>query len=298
MRAHFAPLGIALEVEADDAALICAVAETCRGWEARVEPDVAPLSLQLELGPVAVGDPVARPEGACLSIRGGVEAWADAARGSAWCRLPSAAALGDPAFRERVLDSLVLWMLTRRGRTPVHAAAFVAGGAAILLAGPSGSGKSCLAWAACRAGFALLSDDTVYVETLPRLRLWGIPRPIHLFPEDAPEHADAPLRLRNGKRKRAIVRPPAPGPITADAAVLCLLARGDGVALEPLDPAAALAVLGPPEPGFDLLAHDIEAALRRIADRGAWRLTLGNDPREAIRLLAANLPRLAEKAAR
>jgi hypothetical protein len=68
------------------------------------------------------------------------------------------------------------------------------------------------------------------------------------------------------------------------------------VALEWLDPSTALAALGPPEPGFDLLATEIEAGLRRITRRGAWRLTLSAEPREAIALLAANLPRLIEHA--
>lgn len=295
----FAPLGIALRVDADCVALVDAVAAMCLGCEAPIGPDTPRLHLRLRLGPVAVGDgePAIRIDGARLSIRGdGVDAGADARQGRAWCRVGDARRFGDPGFRERVLDTLILWMITRCDRTPVHASAFVAGGIGVMLAGRSGSGKSCLAWAAHAAGYALLSDDTVYVETRSRFRLWGIPRAIHLFPEDAPERADAPIRLRNGKRKRAIALPVARRAV-ASRAVLCVLARGERVALDPLDPDAAIAVIGAPEPGFDLLEAEAAAAIRHITRKGAWRLTLGADPHAAIRLLAANLPRLEERTA-
>lgn len=297
--AYFSPLGLTLRVEASDPRLIEAVATACRGWEAPADADGPMLELRLSIGPVPVtdGGRVVRTDGLQLSIRGDVEAHADAGRGRAWARVAHVEAFDDPSFREQVLDCLLLWLLTRNGRTPIHASGFAVGNTAILLAGPSGSGKSCLALAAHAAGFPLLSDDTVYLETERRLRIWSVPRPVHLFPKDAPRQEDAPIRLRNGKRKRAIALPAPAHPVTATAASLCVLARGDRVSLEPLAPPAVLAALGPLEPGFDLLAAEIEAGLRRITRRGAWRLTLGTEPGEAIALLAANLPRLIEHAA-
>lgn len=297
--AYFSPLGVTLRVTASHPRLITAVASACRGWEAPADPHGPVLELRLMTGPVPVGDgiPSVTVDGLRLSIRGGTEAHADAGQGYAWSRVPHASAFDDPAFREQVLDCLLLWLLTRNGRTPIHASGFVAGTTAILLAGPSGSGKSCLALAAHAAGFPLLSDDTVYLETERRLRIWGVPRPVHLFSEDAPGQEDAPIRLRNGKRKRAVALPASAQPVTAAAASLCVLARGDRVTLEPLTPPEALATLGPLEPGFDLLSVEIETGLRRITQRGAWRLTLGTNPDEAIALLAQNLPRLIEHAA-
>lgn len=297
--AYFSPLGVMLRVQASHPRLIEAVATACRGWEAPTDPHGPMLHLSLKVGPVPVDGtgPVVDTHGLHLSIRGDVEAHADAEHGDAWCRVANAEAFDDPGFREQVLDCLILWLLTRNGRTPIHASAFAAGSTAILLAGRSGSGKSCLALAAHSAGFPLLSDDTVYLETERRFRVWGIPRPVHLFPEDAPRREDAPIRLRNGKRKRAIALPSPPLPVTTDAASLCVLRRGDRASLEWLDPAVALTALGPLEPGFDLLTTDIEAGLRRLTRRGAWRLTLSAEPKEAIALLAANLPRLLERAA-
>jgi hypothetical protein len=297
--AYFSPLGVMLRVRANHPRLIEAVATACRGWEAPPDPHGPILDLWLKVGPVPVDGtgPVVDTDGPHLSIRGDIEAGADAGRGHAWCRVADAGAFDDPGLREQVLDCLILWLLTRNGRIPIHASAFAAGSTAILLAGRSGSGKSCLALAAHSAGFPLLSDDTVYLELEHKFRVWGIPRPVHLFPEDAPQREQAPIRLRNGKRKCAIALPARPQPVTADAATLCVLRRGDHVALEALDSSAALAALGPLEPGFDLLTADIAAGLRRITQRGAWRLTLGADPEEAIALLSANLSRLTERAA-
>ena len=298
--AHFAPLGLTLRVEASNAELIRAVAAACRGWEAPAEPGGAGLHLHLQVGPVPLGgaEPLVRAEGSRLSISGGVAAAADADLGRAWCRVGDARAFDDPALRERVLDCLILWLVTRNGRTPLHAAGIVAGGTAILLAGRSGSGKSCLALAAHRAGFPLISDDTVYVEMESRFRIRGVPRPIHLFAKDVPGHGPGPIRWRNGKRKHAVALPIPAQPVTADRAVLCVLDRGgDKARLEPLAPDAARAALGPPEPGFDLLADDIAVVLNRITHRGAWRLRLSHDPAEAVDLLAANQALLAEWAA-
>ena len=297
--AYFSPLGVMLCVKASHPRLIEAVAVACRGWEAPADPHGPTLHLQLKVGPVPVDGtgPVVETNGLHLSIRGDTEAGADAGRGHAWCRVADADAFDDPGFREQVLDCLILWLLTRNGRTPIHASAFAVGSTAILLAGRSGSGKSCLALAAHSAGFPLLSDDTVYLEAERKFRVWGIPRPVHLFPEDAPQQEGAPIRLRNGKRKRAIALPAPLRPVTADAATLCVLQRGDRVSLESLSPSAALTALGPLEPGFDLLAADIAAGLRRITRRGAWRLTLSAEPKEAIALLAANLSRLTGHAA-
>jgi hypothetical protein len=68
-----------------------------------------------------------------------------------------------------------------------------------------------------------------------------------------------------------------------------LLERGDRVAIEPVEPAEAVAALTILEPGFDLLPAESEAAARAISGRGGWRLTLGDDPGEAIDCLLERL---------
>jgi hypothetical protein len=202
--------------------------------------------------------------------------------------------LGDVGNRRPAIEPLLLYLLARRDRTPLHASAFMLDGLAVVLAGSSGMGKSCLAHAAQRAGLRVLSDDTVHVQLTPALRVWGLPRPIHLLPADAPDGGPAALRWRNGKLKRAV--PVASDrPLAADRAVLCLLKRGEAVKLDILDER-------PPhwpalEPGFDLLPAQSQAACVALTARGHARLTLGADPATAIAALQLHGAALARIAA-
>ena len=205
--AHFSLFGLALSVRSNDAAVLAALAAYCDRSAAPTRIGVPALDLSLIVDPSLEGT-ASSPllvEGPHMVIDGpGLIVRADAGRGRGSCRL-SAALRDDPEqLRERVLDPLLLFLITRRGRTPLHAAAFLAGDLAVLLAGPSGAGKSCLTLAASRAGFATLSDDTVFVEPGHRPGVWGLPGPIHLFAHDAPESGQV-IRLRNGKHKRPVM---------------------------------------------------------------------------------------------
>jgi len=184
-----------------------------------------------------------------------------------------------------VVDPLLLFLLTRAGRVPVHAAGVCVGETAVVLAGASGSGKSTLAHAALRAGLGVLSDDTVFVEREPALRVWGYPRPIHLLPESAEAAGvDGEPRLRGGRWKLAVPSASAgPAPTSASRAVLCLLERGEAVSLRSIPPEEAVAALvGALEPGFDHFRDGIPDVARALAAGGAWRLTLSADPEEAV----------------
>lgn len=293
-----APMGIPVLIEADDPALLQAALAAYAAWPA-VSGDASP-SLRLRLG-LAPGVPGmadrgdeetldVRVVGARLEMGGrGVRGGADAARGEGWCAVPPALAADPQRLAADVLDTLLLFLLTRAGRVPLHASGVVVGGTAAVLAGPSGSGKSTLALAALGAGLPVLSDDTVYVQLRPRLRVWGFPRPIHVFPEDAPAGAGGGLRLRSGRLKTAVPLPPA-GPLVADRAALFLLQRGDRAALGPISVDEAVdgmtALL---EPGFDHFREQLPAAVRALAAGGAWRLTLSARPAEALRLLRDTL---------
>lgn len=223
---------------------------------------------------------------------------ADADMGWACCTVDPALLERKQMLRDEVLDPLLLFLLTRSGRTPLHASGFLVGDLAVLLYGPSGSGKSCLALAAHQAGHELLSDDTVFVELRPELRVWGMPRPIHLLPADAPEGSGGTLRDRNGRLKHALPVGLSQRPRVAQSAILCLLERGSGALLEPVGEAEIRALADRLEPGFDLLRAESEAALARLGGSGAWRLRLSSEPAEAIDLLIGNLDRLEATAAR
>src|SRR6201999_3308211 len=175
----------------------------------------------------------------------------------------------------------LLFLLTRSGRMPIHAAGVMCGKTALVLAGPSGSGKSTLSLAAMTRGLQILSDDTVYIQPQPRFRIWGFPRPVHVFPADAPGFIQE-TRLRAGKLKAVVPVPPPVELPVADHAAVVLLERGDQVRLQPVEPSVAVAALSRLEPGFDLLSRESAKAVAAVTALGCWRLTLTRDPAAAI----------------
>jgi hypothetical protein len=294
------PLGIRTVVHADDAGLLRAAAAAYAAWveppAGPVEP-ASPVTIRLSLGPSASvrGAVDVRVSGHRLAMAGaGVDGWADARLREAACVVPPDLAADPARLAAEVLDTLALFLLTRAGRVPLHAAAFVAGGTAVLLAGPSGSGKSTLALTAQGLGLGVLSDDTVYVQLRPAPRVWGFPRPIHVFPEQAPGSVDGDaLRLRSGKLKAAVPLAPASAPyLFADRAVLVLLERGTRVSLDAISADEAVRRMAELlEPGFDHFREQLPDAVRACAGGGAFRLTLSRDPARAIRALLDSLGR-------
>lgn len=290
-----APLGIPLRIELGRGADRAAVSAACRGWEGAAEPGETPLRVRLERDPGLSGtrEPRVVVEGRSVRLTGpGAEGRAVVDARTASCAVSGGWFAAPERLRDEVLEPLVLFVLAHHDRTPLHASAFIAGGVAILASGPSGAGKSSLALAADRAGWPVLSDDTIYLQRQGRFRIWGLPRAAHLLPGDSRDLA-APTRTRNGQVKHAIpFGSTARGMVCADRATLCLLEHGSRAALEPLDAAGALGRLGPLEPGFDLFVRESAEAYGLLAANGAWLLTLSRDPAEAIALLAANLRRL------
>jgi len=292
LEAIFAPMGCSVHACADEPALLNALDAAFAGWEAPPVEAEPKLRIELKVSAALWGseEPDIAADAQSLHIRGcGVEALADA-RGFARASVSLQFATDTAALRAHVIEPLILFLLTSAGRAPIHAAGVVMDGRALLLAGPSGSGKSCLALAAHALGFDVLSDDTVYVQTRPELRAWGLPRPVHVYAEDAGSRLGA-IRSRNGKFKRAL-------PLSAGAqcwappGALILLETGVEVALRPIPASEAEAALVRPEPGFALRRAAITDAVSRMAAIGAWRLTLSANPAEAIALLAHRMPEI------
>jgi len=218
---------------------------------------------------------------------------ADLARRRAWARVTAGLVRDRERFRDGVLHALTLWMLTALDRQPLHAAGLERDGAVLLLAGPSGVGKSTLVYAALRDGLRVLAEDCVYLQEGIAPRVWGIPGRVHLLPDALrwfPELADTEPSLRaNGKTKRSVrvpqagMAPPSRG---MDRAGVCLLARGPSPGIERLSPRAVEAGLTARfEPGFHRFAHTIGVPVRRLAARGGWRLTLPASPLDAVPIL-------------
>lgn len=197
-------------------------------------------------------------------------------------------------FRHMILEALTLCLLTSFDRQPFHAAAVARGGAAVLMAGRGGVGKSTLTYAAARAGMKVLSEDTVYLQSEPRLRVWGHPRHLRL-PLDARRHFPeleelSPVVFEGGEEKLAVELAgldALPDPPVAERVGLCVVQRsGAGPGLERIDPEAATReLMRDLEVGFDRFADTLAGPVALLAARDAWRLELSDDPADALPLL-------------
>jgi hypothetical protein len=200
-------------------------------------------------------------------------------------------------FKQTILEALTYAIVDHYDRHPVHAAAVARDGAVVLLLGPSGTGKSTLAYAAHLAGLDVVGDDTVWVQLRPRMTVWGPTtreRRISLLPdarEKFPSLASAdPVRLPNGKCKISIplgervVEP-------TSRVVVCLLTRTghDTVLMRARPETVAAALAREPEPGFDRFPTRHAACARALAGAGGWELAVSNDPSSAVPHLTAML---------
>jgi hypothetical protein len=280
------PFGIPTLIIAEDPQLLAAAAAAYAHWVAEAPAAAPSIEVLLETGSLST-------TGVSLDItvdgsrirveRSGAKGTGDAATGRARAIVSRQLTQDAAAFVE-LLDTLLLFLLARHGRTPVHASAFMLRDVALVLAGPSGSGKSTLALAAAQRGCPVLSDDMVFVQREPQLIVWGFPRPMHLFPEDAPA-GDHRTRMRNEKLKASV--PIGTTQLKAKRAVLIVLERGSAPCLSPIDGQAAVELLMNLDAGFDLLEQESRSAIEALASGGAWRLTLASDPAVAIAFLAS-----------
>lgn len=198
-----------------------------------------------------------------------------------------------PLLGRDVLSALTLFHLAYLDRHPVHAAAVERDGSVVLLAGPSGVGKSTLAYARLRRGDRFLSDDVVFVQTEPEWRVWGLPGTLSLdarargrFPELA---GRSERRDRDGRSKigvdavadRLCLEPPA-----AATAGVCILVPGEGPSLARITTDEVVEHLtSSAETGFDLFAATAGRVAGWLGRHGGWRLTPGARPEEAAPLL-------------
>lgn len=196
-------------------------------------------------------------------------------------------------FRTEVLEAITLALLAHFDRHPLHASAVTRGSRAVLLAGPSGTGKSTLAYAAHSAGLALMSEDRVWVQLEPVARVWGWPGQARLLADVASVFPEILQRatpwVSNGQEKLAVDLPGVANVwhCVVDQCVVCLLARGPGKpVLRRLSPTELVQALRRDlAPGFDRFPERHDAVVRALTAAGGWQLALSEDAREAVPLL-------------
>ena len=195
-------------------------------------------------------------------------------------------------FCETVLEAITFALLASLDRHPIHAAAIARGGHALLLAAPSGTGKSTLAYLAHRSGIGVISDDHVWVQLVPALRIWGGPLNVRLLAEASghfPELSQfEPASLTRGTLKTALKL----GDVSqadharCDSATVCVMTRGARVSLERVGGSQLEEELARQlTPGFDRFAGRHNEVVRALTADGGWRLTLSDDPFDALPLL-------------
>jgi len=269
--------------ETRDPVRVCIVVTEPRGDVVNAEAAIIQHSMSDDLRFVAwSGGSIAEsdPEGRLAIVRASAALVADRAR-----------------FRTEMLEAVVLAMLSCYDRHPVHAAAVAHRGHALLLAAPSGTGKSTLAYACHAAGLDLLGDDHVRVQLEPSMRIWGWPARVRLLAETAERMGvpHAPVHTLDPKRK-AVVDASAgvsASRLVADDATVCVLSRDGGpLALEPLSPAeVARALEEQLAPGFDRFPARWPSVVRALTARGGWRLNLSRDAHEAVPIVRDLLAR-------
>ena len=205
------------------------------------------------------------------------------------------------------IEGMTLTLASARNRFPVHAAGVARGSNALLLAGPPGTGKSTLAYQSHRAGLRVLSDDAVYVQVEPVLRLWGVPGRVNLlstarahFPELA---GLAPSLLEDGSEKMAVrlpnawAAPDGASPVATRAGV-CLLERSGGRARLARVPAVEVRAFLKDGLGISRFRFGdaLDRALEQLVPAGGWRLSLADDPSEAAPFLEEMLGQVERQA--
>ncbi|HEY8548736.1 MAG TPA: hypothetical protein VIL35_02170 [Vicinamibacterales bacterium] len=201
------------------------------------------------------------------------------------------AALDRPEWYRWHVNGMARFAMCALDRFPVHAATWIAGGTAVMIAGPAGSGKSSLTYAAFRRGLPILAEEATHVALANGRRLWGHTEQITigegasaLFPELPPAR-----RVPGGKVKHVVPLDAAASPLTHDAPVIVgvLSGRRDGAPrLTPLPESEAQDVLtAEPEEGFDQFPELQGSVARAFAGVRMFRLDVGRDPDAAVGLL-------------
>lgn len=196
-------------------------------------------------------------------------------------------------FRYSLVEAVTMALITEFDRQPFHAACLVGNGGALLLTGPSGVGKSSLTWAALQSGrdVRVIAEDTVFLQTDPALRIWGLPGYLHLPADMARLYPELdglqPTVLNNGKTKLAIdLRSPAMAAMTpfVERAVVCELTRaGNEPGIRRVGrPEMLDRLTGRMEHGFDRFSDTIGRPLNAIVADGGWVMELPAEPTMAL----------------
>jgi hypothetical protein len=186
------PLGFPLHLQTNCPDVLMAAREI---WGDRLQAfDKPPLRLRVIVSPGEghAAEPVYRGQEHLMSIIADDENFAvcDHTRNFAFCRLSAGTARDRPFAGYFFLEAIGNYSLTQLYLTPIHAACVSRDGRGVLLCGPSGAGKTSLAYFLARNGWTYVSDNESWLVRAEERLLLGAPERIRfrdsgmaLFPE-------------------------------------------------------------------------------------------------------------------
>ena len=259
------PLGFPLRL-ATNCAEINKAAEESWGFYPQAF-DTPPLRLRVivEPGGGHPPAPVYRGQEHLMTITADAKNFAvcDHTRNAAFCWLNAEAARDRPFTGYYFLEAMANYSLTQLYLTPVHGACVARNGRGVLLCGPSGAGKTSLAYFCARNGWTYISDNESWlVREGGGRRLLGNPNRIRfrdsareLFPE---LNANAAARIANGKMSIQMA------PMGVDTAYQCGVEKVVVLARQPDGPAAMRSLPG--EQVLDRFLAELPLYERRIRE--------------------------------
>jgi hypothetical protein len=229
LREIFYPLGFAFEIVTNRQSVLNAASESWRHSRPR---DAGPV-LQLRIGvtPGISGTcppaPVARGQQHLISLIADAQnhAICDLNAGFAFAWLTEDALANRSYARYHFLEAVALILISTIYATPIHAACVSRHGRGMLLCGPSGTGKSTLAYACARRGWIFTSDDASYLRHhASDLRVVGNSHQVRFRPSAKdlfPELRGRSITPRaEGKPSIEVPTAELPGIVTADEALV------------------------------------------------------------------------------
>ncbi|MGH9672946.1 MAG: hypothetical protein ACRD44_07160 [Bryobacteraceae bacterium] len=237
------PLGFVARLRTNSRGVLRAAEESWAGYK----PAFA--SPPIELNVVVEGDVPALPPPPRFQAHGSLMtvvsddvhfAAASLDDGVTFCRLSERAAADRAWTRYHFLDAIVYTILTHQRLTAVHAACVARGGAALLLFGAAGAGKTTLSYACLRAGWTFLSDDATYLlHDATGNQVIGKPHQLRFLPDAGrlfPELGDRPITIDSLGQPRIEIVPERGTAERATVSSLLFLERaaGAGPAFRPI----------------------------------------------------------------